>query len=113
MLSLLAAPVSAQNPAAKHWQEAPTTHPASVFEQALGREVAPRRNLPKSVRIRQTAVTAHFPVLDRRLGPLLVIENEIQGQPCSTWPLWMGRMLAIADEIAFPHVAVPRNPTRR
>ena len=80
--------------------QAPEADPAAVLEQAFAGEVAALDRLAHAVGIGEADVGVVLAVLHRGLGAFLVVHDEVDGEPRAVRPFGVGRVGAVADEIA-------------
>src|SRR5262249_32660473 len=78
--------------------------PTAVLEEAFGREVAAFDGLAETMGLAEAGVAVVLAVLDRGLRTLLVVQDEVDGEPRAVGPLWIGHVGAIAHEIAARRV---------
>jgi hypothetical protein len=78
----------------------PEADAAAVLEHRLGRQVAAFHALVQAVRFGEAALGVALAVLDRRLRALLVVDDEVDGQPGAVGPSGIRRVRPVADQVA-------------
>ena len=80
--------------------QAPKPDPGTIFEHAFGGEVAARHAQISAQHFSKPALRDTVPGGIGKLGALLEIDHEIDGDAGVPGPLGMRRLGAVADEIA-------------
>jgi hypothetical protein len=80
-------------------QDAPDAHPRPVFVDRLHAEMA-RRVGRCADDLGEKLLGGGVAVQHRALAPLLVVEDELDGDPRVAGPMGVGRASAVADEVA-------------
>ena len=84
----------------------PEADPGAVFEHALGGEIAAGHPEIGAEHLGQPALGDAVPGRIGEFGAFLEIDHEIDGDAGVSGPLGMGRLGAVADEIAGHLVSV-------
>ena len=79
----------------------PETDAAAVFEHTFAGEVAPPHALIEAMRLAEAELGVPLPILHGRLGPLLVVHDEVDGEARPVRPLWIRWVRSVPHEIAF------------
>lgn len=89
-----------QPPFLEQPQDAPEAGAGAVFVDRLHAHVALARDRLRPDDLRQEGLRRRIPVQDAVLAPLLVVEHELDGDPRPAGPAWVGRVAAVADQVA-------------
>ena len=98
---------------AEQAQDAPEAGAAAVFVHRLDAEIASALDRDSPRRLGQESLRGGIAVQDRVLAALLVIQHEADGDPRVAGPLRVGRVGAVADEIAVEMVVHDAGPRKR
>ena len=81
--------------------DAPEAHAAAVLEHAFAGEIAALQSDRGSARLGEPRLGVALAILDRRLRAFLEVHDEVDGDARAAGPFRIGRIGAVADQVAF------------